>query len=142
MSKKTNFLLGAGIGLGLGFLFAPKSGDETRKELKIKIDELVKKIKQIDVEEAKENITERLIELQNELNELDKEKIVEIAKEKATSIKNKADELVKVAIEKGTPAVQKAAKEVKEATAVALKNLASKLEEPKKENTKKNKEEK
>ena len=32
--KKRNFILGAGIGLGLGMLFAPKSGEENRKELK------------------------------------------------------------------------------------------------------------
>ena len=30
------FLLGAGIGVGLGILFAPKSGKETRQELKEK----------------------------------------------------------------------------------------------------------
>ena len=41
MSKKKSglgkFLVGAGIGAGLGILFAPKSGSETRKELKQKI---------------------------------------------------------------------------------------------------------
>ena len=39
MSKKSGlgkFLLGAGIGVGLGILFAPKSGKETRADLKKK----------------------------------------------------------------------------------------------------------
>ena len=132
MSKKTTkFLLGLGTGIGLGILFAPKSGDETRKELKKKCNELLNKVKEIDTDEVKENITEKLMELQNELKELDKEKVKEIAIEKAEMIRDKADELVKTAVEKGTPAVQKAAKEVKTATATTLKNLAEKLETPK-----------
>ena len=33
------FLLGAGVGVGIGMLFAPKSGDKTRDLLKEKADE-------------------------------------------------------------------------------------------------------
>ena len=139
MSKKTKFLLGLGTGIGLGILFAPKSGDETRKELKKKCNDLLCKIKELDKDEVKENITEKLMELQNELKDLDKEKVKEIAIEKAETIKNKADELVKAAIEKGTPAVQKAAKDVKVATVSTLKKLATKLEETKPEKNQKKK---
>ena len=45
-NKKTGlgkFLVGLGIGAGLGMLFAPKSGEESRKELKETIDELKEK---------------------------------------------------------------------------------------------------
>ena len=41
------FLFGALVGVGIGVLFAPKSGKETRKELKEKFDELVKKVKEM-----------------------------------------------------------------------------------------------
>ena len=41
------FLLGAGIGVGLGILFAPKSGKETRADLKKKMDDLLEKAKNI-----------------------------------------------------------------------------------------------
>lgn len=138
MSKKGKFLLGAGVGLGLGLLFAPKSGDETRKELKAKIADLYEKIKHIDAEDVKDSITEKLTELQTELKSLDKEKVKQIAIEKAGNIKKKAEDLVKIAVDKGTPAVQKAAKEVKDATVVALKKLTEKIEQPEKiETTKK-----
>lgn len=137
MSKKTKFLLGLGTGIGLGLLFAPKSGSETRSDLKKKCNDLISKLKDIDTEEVKENITEKLLELQNELKDLDKEKVKEIALKKAEAIKAKADELVKTAVEKGTPAVQRAAKDVKAATAVALKSIAQKLEEPKTKTKKK-----
>ena len=52
VSKKRNFLLGAGIGLGLGLLFAPKGGKETRQDLSKMINDLYEKAKDIDVEEV------------------------------------------------------------------------------------------
>ena len=51
MSKKGGlgkFLLGAGIGVGLGMLFTNKTGKENREALKKKVDELVLKVKSID----------------------------------------------------------------------------------------------
>ncbi len=48
------FLGGLAVGAGLGLLFAPDKGENTRKMLAKKLEELVKKSKEIDVEELKD----------------------------------------------------------------------------------------
>ena len=48
MKKLGKFFAGLGVGVGLGMLFAPKKGSELRKDLKIKLDELLEKTKELD----------------------------------------------------------------------------------------------
>ncbi len=84
------FILGAGVGAALGILFAPKSGKETRQDLKNKLDELVAKIKKVDKDEIIDRIEDKIEEIKEELADLDKETVMEIAKEKAIEIKEKA----------------------------------------------------
>ena len=131
MSKKGTgkLLLGGAIGAGLALLFAPKSGEELRKDLGEKFTELVNKAKDIDSEEVKENIEKKVEEIKADLKDLDKEKAKKIAAEKAEKIKVKAEELVEYAKEKGTPVLEKAAKEVKRQAANVCKEVLAKLEE-------------
>lgn len=137
MSKKKSFLLGAGIGLGLGLLFAPKSGKETREDLARMINDLYERAKEIDVEEVKNAIIVKTKELENTIKDLDKETAKQLIVDKSREVKIKAQELVDLAVEKGTPIVEKTAKQVKSKTAELLKNTAEKLDEPKKAKTKK-----
>lgn len=132
------FLLGAGIGVGLGILFAPKSGKETRQDLKEKMDDLVEKAKNIKAEDVKATIEAKVQEIKEDLKNLDKETVVSAIKSGAAKIKRKADELVEYAVEKGTPVIEAAAREVKASTVKTLESITAKLkeEEPKKQEAK------
>lgn len=131
MSKRHTgtLLAGIGLGLGLGLLFAPQSGEKTRKDLKKKMDDFVVYLKDLDYNEVKDNLVEKVENLKSELEDLNKEKVLEIAKVKAEDIKNKAEELYQAALRQGKPMVEKAAKEIKEKTVVVLKSMIAKLEE-------------
>ncbi len=115
MAKKKigSFITGALVGVGLGVLFAPKKGSETRKELKVKFDELLAKANEIDVEEVKFKIEAMIEDIKIELEDLDKEKVLKIANKKAKQIQKMATELVEYAVEKGTPVLEETAANVK-----------------------------
>lgn len=130
MSKKGygKFVLGAAIGAGLGLLFAPKKGSELRKDLKVKLDELVDQAKKIDIKEVKEEFDKKVEEIREELADMDKEKALSIAKKKGAQAKKKAEELVELAKEKGTPALRKSAEAVLTNVIKVSKDALKKLE--------------
>jgi gas vesicle protein len=132
MSKKKHgfgkFLAGIGLGAAVGVLFAPKAGSETRKELKLKCDELLAKLKDVDANEVKESIEAKMFEIKEALEDLDKEKVLKLAKKKAVEIQDMADELVDFAIEKGTPILESAAADVRAKAIDVTKEVLEKLE--------------
>ena len=132
MKKIGKFFAGLGIGVGLGMLFAPKKGSELRKDLKVKLDELLANAKELDVDDVKELIETRVDEIKLELENFDKEKVLKNAQKKSKEIIAKADDLVKLAVKKGTPVLQKLTEEVKEKAVVFLEEAVNKLKEEKK----------
>ena len=122
------FVIGAALGAGLGILFAPKKGSETRELLKKKMTELTNHIRNIDVEEVKEEFEKKVNEIRMELVDLDKEKVLEIAKEKCNDLKVKTQELVELAKDKGTPVLRETAKDLLETVVKVSKETIKKLD--------------
>lgn len=135
MSKKGfgKFILGAAVGAGLGILFAPEKGSETRKVLKNKFDDLLAKVKEIDVEEVKEDFENKITEIKNDLKDLDKEKVLELAKDKSDKIIKKITKLAKDAKKRATPVVENAIEELRLSAVKVTKEVLEKLEKTDKE---------
>ena len=121
-------LAGIGIGAGLGLLLAPKSGEETREELKKKINKFIDEAKKVNVNEVKDEFLTKVDDIKKEFEDLDKEKALKLAKEKGEDLKRKASELVDLAKEKGTPVLENAANDVRLKAIDVPKQVLKKLE--------------
>lgn len=128
MKKKSKFALGALVGVGVGLLFAPKTGRETRKILSKKATEIYDQLRDLDMEEVKNNIADKITEIRDDIRELDKEKVVEIAKEKGELLKGKAEDLVELAKKTGKPIVEDATETIKKSIVDLAKEVIDKLE--------------
>ena len=131
MAKKSGmgkFLLGALAGIGIGPLLSPKSGKENRDDLVKRLDVLKKRVKDIDVNEVKVSIEDKIYEVQDALEDLDKEKAYDLAQKQAKVLKKKTEELYEVAKEKGTPYVEEAAEKVREKAIEVTKEVLARLE--------------
>ena len=130
MSKKGigKFVLGASLGAGLALLFAPKKGSETRRDINRNLDDFMKDVDKLTVEDIKKEFTVRVDNIKKELEDLDKEKVEKIAKKKAKELQKKADELIDLAKEKGTPVLEGIADDLKNKVISVCTEVINKLE--------------
>lgn len=134
MSKKGmgKFLVGAGIGAALTALFTTQKGKEYQGKIADMCEDIIKKIKNMDASEVKDNIESKVKEIKDELADLDKEKALAIAKDKAADIQVKAKELAVYAKEKGTPVLEDMTAKLRDEAIKATKKVLKKLEADKK----------
>ena len=113
---------GAAIGVGLGVLFAPKSGKETRNDIK-------EKVKTLTSKEYQDEFKRKVKELESEIKSLDKEKFLNIAKKKSAELKEKAEELIEMAKAKSDAALEKTANNLKQKAIKTAEMVIAKLED-------------
>lgn len=130
MSKKGfgKFVLGAGIGASLALLFAPKKGSELRRDIKRKLDDFMKDVDKIELDDIKEAFTDKVDGIKKELEDLDKEKVEKIAKKKAKELQRKTEDLIDLAKEKGTPVLEGIAEDLKHKVICVCTEVINRLE--------------
>lgn len=119
---------GAILGAGLGVLFAPKSGKETRKCIKKKVNETKDKVKHLDKDEMKDMMKKKIEEIKKEVEHLDKEKVLDVVTKRSEDLRKKCDEVVSMAKKEGSEKANAIARECKDTTIKALETMIAKLE--------------
>lgn len=127
-SRMKHFALGALVGAGLGILFAPRSGKDTRESLKKKMNELLEKAKELDKEDVKEAIELKIENIKEAISNLDKETVLEAAKKQCRKVRDLAEELVDYVVDKGTPVLENAASAVRCKAIDVTKEVLNRLE--------------
>ncbi len=128
--KKTvgTLVTGTLVGAGLGILFAPKKGEDTRKEIKDKCKKVSKKVKNLDKEDVVEFVENAKKEIQKDIEDLKNEKALDKVKEKANEIKVRCDEVLETAKTAGNNALEKGVRDFKSKTVKVLQEMIDKLE--------------
>lgn len=128
-SKLGALVAGIGIGAAAGMLLAPKSGEETRKDIKNKAKQIGKKVKDIDLNQVKEDLVKEFDKFKNEMKDMDKDKAMKLAKEQGTKLLAKCEDLINMAKEKSAPMIEKTGKDIKKKLSEMLADASEKLSE-------------
>ena len=127
-SRLRNFITGALLGVGLGILFAPHEGSITRKKLKESFDELSDTVKNIDIEETKEEIIKRIENIKKQLSSIKIEDAKRIMAEKKELIEEKCDSIIYDVEASTIPTVIETTKKVKNKSNKFLDDVIDELE--------------
>lgn len=128
-SKLGALVAGIGIGAAAGLLLAPKSGEETRKDIQKKAKQIGKKVKDIDLNQIKEDLVKEFDKFKNEMKDMDKDKTMKLAKEQGTKLLAKCEDLINMAKEKSAPMIEKTGKDIKKKLSEMLADASEKLSE-------------
>ena len=128
-SKLGALMVGVGIGAAAGMLLAPKSGEETRKDIQKKAKQIGKKVKDIDLNQVKEDLVKEFDKFKNEMKDMDKDKAMKLAKEQGTKLLAKCEDLITMAKEKSAPMIEKTGKDIKKKLSEMLADASEKLSE-------------
>ena len=110
-------------------LLAPKSGEETRKDIQKKAKQIGKKVKDIDLNQVKEDLVKEFDKFKNEMKDMDKDKAMKLAKEQGTKLLAKCEDLINMAKEKSAPMIEKTGKDIKKKLSEMLADASEKLSE-------------
>ena len=127
MKKKTiiGFLAGTVVGTALGVLFAPKSGKETREELK----KMATKAKDVDLDDIREFVVEKSADIEDKLSKLSKEKVLKDAKTRAKEIKKDISNLYDSIKDISEDVLQDSVKALKKKADSTIEKVLEKLKE-------------
>ena len=130
MSRRGGFgklLAGLGIGVGLGLLLSPDTGENNRKKLKEAATKSWEDLKNVDLNEVKDNLVKEFDKLKEEIKDMDADKAKKIAKEQGEALKKKMDEVIKAAKEKADPVIEKNVKELRSNLSTFLAEASKKV---------------
>ena len=120
--------VGALAGATLGVLFAPKSGSETRKDVKNKAKKISKKAKKLEVEDVQEMVKQKLRDFEKEIKKLEKEKDRKSIEKKAKEISKKVEQLLDDIKEEGNEMLENTIYEFQKTSLKTIDHILSKLE--------------
>ena len=132
MSKRKTGLgklfTGIAIGTGLGVLFAPRKGSETREKIKLTFVNLKNKVSKIEEEDIKYYIEKKLNEIDDDIEVLEGTLEFKKAKKQAKKVIKKINKLIDYTTKKGYDEFEDLITDLKEKASEISEEILTNLE--------------